>query len=55
METKTQIKKCQNCKKDFIIEPDDFSFYEKMKKNGNFWLTTEDALLIRNLNTILNK
>ena len=26
METKT----CQNCKKDFVIEPDDFSFYEKM-------------------------
>src|SRR3989338_5272344 len=23
--------KCQNCKKDFIIEPDDFSFYEKIK------------------------
>ncbi|MFA5936628.1 MAG: hypothetical protein WC822_01980, partial [Candidatus Paceibacterota bacterium] len=22
---------CQNCKKDFTIEPDDFSFYEKMK------------------------
>jgi hypothetical protein len=22
---------CQNCKKDFNIEPDDFSFYEKMK------------------------
>jgi hypothetical protein len=22
---------CQNCKKEFIIEPDDFSFYEKMK------------------------
>ena len=22
---------CQNCKKDFIIEPDDISFYEKMK------------------------
>ncbi|MFA6515366.1 MAG: hypothetical protein WCT42_03855 [Candidatus Paceibacterota bacterium] len=22
---------CQNCKKDFIIEPDDFSFYEKIK------------------------
>ena len=22
---------CQNCKKDFIIEPDDFGFYEKMK------------------------
>lgn len=24
-------KTCQNCKKDFIIEPEDFSFYEKMK------------------------
>ena len=22
---------CQNCKKDFLIEPDDFDFYEKMK------------------------
>ncbi|MFA6190627.1 MAG: hypothetical protein WC711_03945 [Candidatus Staskawiczbacteria bacterium] len=22
---------CQNCKQDFIIEPDDFAFYEKMK------------------------
>ena len=22
---------CQNCKKDFIIESDDFSFYEKIK------------------------
>jgi len=27
METKV----CQNCKNDFIVEPDDFSFYEKMK------------------------
>lgn len=26
-----QIKTCQNCKKDFTIEPDDFSFYEKIK------------------------
>ena len=26
----SQIKTCQNCKNDFIIEPDDFSFYEKM-------------------------
>jgi len=28
---KSEIKNCQNCHKDFIIEPDDFSFYEKMK------------------------
>ena len=26
-----ETKTCQNCKKDFVIEPDDFSFYEKMK------------------------
>jgi hypothetical protein len=28
---KQEIKVCQNCKKDFTIESDDFSFYEKMK------------------------
>ncbi len=28
---KSETKRCQNCKKDFIIEPDDFGFYEKMK------------------------
>ena len=26
-----EIKTCQNCKKEFIIEPDDFKFYEKME------------------------
>ena len=28
---KAETKICQNCKQDFIIEPDDFEFYEKMK------------------------
>ena len=28
---KNEVKQCQNCKKDFIIEPEDFSFYEKIK------------------------
>lgn len=28
---KAEIKSCQNCKKDFTIEPDDFGFYEKIK------------------------
>jgi len=28
---KSETKNCQNCHSDFIIEPDDFSFYEKMK------------------------
>ena len=27
----SNTRNCQNCKKDFIIEPDDFSFYEKLK------------------------
>lgn len=31
MEYKSQNVVCQNCKKDFVIEPDDFSFYEKIK------------------------
>ncbi|MCX6752167.1 MAG: zinc-ribbon domain containing protein [Candidatus Nomurabacteria bacterium] len=26
-----EIKNCKQCKKDFVIEPDDFGFYEKMK------------------------
>src|ERR1035437_2546211 len=25
-----ESRNCQNCKKDFIIEPDDFGFYEKI-------------------------
>ncbi len=28
---KPETKNCQNCKKDFVIEPEDFSFYEKIK------------------------
>lgn len=28
---KQETKNCQNCKKDFIIESDDFSFYEKIQ------------------------
>ena len=31
MENLSETKVCQNCKKDFVIEPDDFAFYEKMK------------------------
>ena len=27
----TETKNCQNCKQEFVIEPDDFAFYEKMK------------------------
>ncbi|MEI8270642.1 MAG: hypothetical protein WCG45_04685, partial [bacterium] len=31
MEYKNENKNCQNCKVDFVIEQDDFSFYEKIK------------------------
>ncbi len=31
MEDKTENRICQNCKKDFIIESEDFNFYEKIK------------------------
>src|SRR3989339_1289512 len=27
----SETKNCQNCKKYFVIEPDDFAFYEKIK------------------------
>ncbi|MEI6659841.1 MAG: hypothetical protein WCK91_00245 [bacterium] len=30
MEYTSETRICQNCKKDFVIEPDDFSFYEKI-------------------------
>ena len=30
MEQKPETKNCQNCKNDFTIEVDDFSFYEKI-------------------------
>src|SRR3989339_2288168 len=31
MEYQSETKNCQNCKVDFVIEPDDFLFYEKIK------------------------
>ena len=31
MNTKTENKNCQNCKKDFTIDSEDFNFYEKIK------------------------
>src|SRR3989344_8975517 len=31
MKTESENKKCQNCKQSFVIEPDDFGFYEKMQ------------------------
>jgi len=32
-----ETRNCQNCKKDFVIEPDDFAFYEKIKVPAPTW------------------
>jgi hypothetical protein len=37
MDYKPENKVCQNCKKDFTIEPDDFAFYEKMQVPAPTW------------------
>ncbi len=33
----SESKTCQNCKQEFVIEPDDFAFYEKMKVPAPTW------------------
>ncbi|MFA6273705.1 MAG: hypothetical protein WC662_00915 [Candidatus Paceibacterota bacterium] len=47
MEYQNENKICQNCKKDFIIEPDDFGFYEKMKIPIPTWCP--DCRMVRRL------
>jgi len=47
MEYKNKTKNCQNCKKDFIIEPEDFNFYEKIKVPPPTWCP--ECRLIRRL------
>jgi hypothetical protein len=37
MEYKEEKKICQNCKKNFTIEPEDFNFYEKIKVPAPTW------------------
>ena len=44
---KQENKICQNCKKDFIIEPEDFKFYEKIKVPPPTWCP--ECRLIRRL------
>jgi len=43
----SQTKICQNCKKDFVIESEDFVFYEKMKVPPPTWCP--ECRLIRRL------
>ncbi len=37
MDSQTQNKKCQNCKQEFRIEPEDFNFYEKIQVPAPTW------------------
>jgi hypothetical protein len=60
-----QTKTCQNCQKDFIIDPDDFSFYEKIKVPPPTWCPTcrfqrrclfrNERKLFRNVDAITGK
>ncbi|MCX6752249.1 MAG: hypothetical protein NTZ87_01995 [Candidatus Nomurabacteria bacterium] len=43
-----QNKKCQNCKKDFTIESEDFNFYEKIKVPAPSWCP--ECRMMRRLN-----
>ena len=43
----SETRQCQNCKKSFTIEPDDFAFYEKMKVPPPTWCP--ECRLIRRL------
>ena len=37
MSKDTENRICQNCKSEFIIEPEDFNFYEKIKVPAPTW------------------
>ncbi|MDD5720979.1 MAG: hypothetical protein PHT16_00825 [Candidatus Pacebacteria bacterium] len=50
MNSETRV--CQNCKKDFTIEPEDFSFYEKLKVPAPTWCP--DCRFVRKL-TFINE
>lgn len=65
MQHQSEIKNCQNCKQDFTIEPDDFSFYEKIKVPPPTWcpecrflrraLFRNERKLFRNIDAITGK
>jgi len=44
----SETKNCQNCKGDFVIEPDDFGFYEQMKVPPPVWCP--QCRLLRRMN-----
>lgn len=43
----SETRHCQNCKREFVIEPDDFGFYEQMKVSPPTWCP--ECRLVRRL------
>ena len=53
-----QIKQCKNCEQKFIIEPDDFEFYKKMKVPSPSlcpWCRQQRRMLFRNFKTLYKR
>ena len=48
-----ETRQCQSCKKDFLIESEDFNFYEKMKVPPPTWCP--ECRLTRRLNSIRDR
>ncbi len=58
MKHKSENKICQNCKGQFVIEPDDFGFYEKMKVPAPTNCPTcrqQQRMLFRNFKTLYKR
>ncbi len=58
MQYQSENKVCQNCRGEFIIEPDDFSFYEKMKVPTPTFCTIcrqQKRMLYRNFKTLYKR
>lgn len=54
----SETKQCQNCKQDFTLIPDDFSFYEKMKVPPPTWCLEccfVRRMVFRNQNTLYKR
>ena len=55
---KSQTKKCQNCNSEFLIEPEDFEFYEKMKVPAPTWCPEcrmQRRMMFRNERTLYKR
>ena len=47
---KSETRQCQNCKKEFVIEKEDFNFYEKMQVPPPSWCS--ECRMIRRMASV---